>query len=206
MKTRRLPCNAEQVLAIERGATRFTRAVKLREFGLCTDEGWDWEYRDRRGLHFITNYNLLALCPFGGPGDRLWIACPHWRGGGSTNDQVWDEFTRTTRWQDGREILDHGLQLDEHGKHYMLKRRSPATMPRWASRRIVEVTDVRVCRWDDITDEDARANGALPLKYGGYKSEFRAGLGAQICPGKDWVWNLADIDWVWNVTTRRIDA
>lgn len=47
--------------------------------------------------------------------------------------------------------------------------RSPVTMPRWASRMTWEVTEVvRVCRVQDMTEEEARACGASmrPRSYG----------------------------------------
>jgi hypothetical protein len=43
------------------------------------------------------------------------------------------------------------------------KWRSPLFLPRWAARFLLEVKSVRVEKLHDITEEDARAEGALPI-------------------------------------------
>jgi hypothetical protein len=92
-------------------------------------------------------------------GDRLWVreqwSGPHaWREtlprnrqrcGSPTATQVW-------YWADGEP--DHGDWE---------RPRSPAYMPRWASRITLLVTDVRVQRVQDISAEDAMAEGGPPL-------------------------------------------
>jgi hypothetical protein len=96
------------------------------------------------------------FCPYGMPGDRLWVrerwshdggagaACADHRCG--IADHVWyyateDERTRDTfagsaRW------------------------RPSIHMPRWASRLTLEITEVRVQRLQEISEEDAKAEGA----------------------------------------------
>lgn len=83
-------------------------------------------------------------CPYGKPGDRLWVretfaiygdrkmAAIHYRA-----DRPWDV---------GRKGCDYKPSIH---------------MPRWASRILLEITDVRVERLQDITEDQARAEGII---------------------------------------------
>jgi hypothetical protein len=103
-------------------------------------------------------------CPFV-PGDLLWVretwgvSChPHhvngWRDG---IEYRADE----TRERGGGELplyevaVPEGVDLDDYPDGWRLSR----SMPRWASRITLEVTDVRVQRLQDISEEDAKAEG-----------------------------------------------
>jgi hypothetical protein len=75
-------------------------------------------------------------------------------------------------------------------------------MPRWASRLTLEVTDVRVERLSQITEQDARDEGitfVASVQDGGAVLAFRN------------LWNsingsFHDDPWVWVVSFRRVDA
>ncbi len=113
-------------------------------------------------------------CPFGRPSDRLWVRetwtpwlglvhsvayAAGWNEGqlpetcaGLTEDQqVWLE-----RW------------AHKHGEFSVWNRTakwSPAIhMPRWASRLTLEITEVRVERLQDISEEDAKSEGCEELR------------------------------------------
>lgn len=102
---------------------------------------------------------FTAKCPLGGPGSRLWVA-ETWaadrhydgrpgNGCGSVPEGVAIEFRA-----DPDAVLSDGKphrSLPNRGRW-----RSPSTMPRWASRSIIELTSVRVERVQDVTEEEAR--------------------------------------------------
>jgi hypothetical protein len=108
-------------------------------------------------------------CPYGQPGDRLWVretfaiygdrkmAAIHYRA-----DRLWDV---------GRK--DVGYKPSIH-------------MPRWASRVLLEVTDVRVERLLDITEEQARAEGMLSWTFEECDGDPR--LDGQPCTTTNWHW------------------
>jgi hypothetical protein len=82
-------------------------------------------------------------------------------------------------------------------------------MPRWASRITLEVTDVRVERLQDITEEDAKAEGAEARAHGvddaaAFGLRHRVGfadLWESINGAGSWDAN----PWVWRIAFKRID-
>jgi len=105
-------------------------------------------------------------CPYGKPGDRLWV--------------------RETHWMDKRDILCavmdlDGFAVDAHpaGRNKFVKdfdslknnkfwkKRPSIHMPRIASRILLEITGVRVERLQDISECDAKAEGSYVCDYFG---------------------------------------
>ena len=121
-------------------------------------------------LHMATvhaeQFPILAMCPYGSPGDRLWVreTC--------RAEAIDDEGLLGVRYvADGRfmpiantrEASDRWVQL------YWYRGMEGATvppihMPRWASRITLEITDVRVERLQDISEADAVAEGCKPIR------------------------------------------
>lgn len=113
---------------------------------------------------------LLKMCPYGQPGDRLWVRETIYAWG------RWETRFSKKKGRDEWHFIDMTL---ESGKQY----RYPATMtgdngprqrgsvtplwwkrpsihaPRWASRILLDITAVRVERLHDIRNEDCIAEG-----------------------------------------------
>jgi hypothetical protein len=94
--------------------------------------------------------------PYGAPRDRLWVR------------ETWGAVSER---DDGRAEIDARMQMPWASVAYRADeawtKNAPATwrpsihMPRWASRLTLEVTEVRVQRLQDISEEDALAEGVV---------------------------------------------
>lgn len=82
---------------------------------------------------------------YGQPADRLWVR-ESW---GSSHMQYMPNLS-CWYYADGEPPFATGPAW---------RKRSPIHMPRWASRITLEITDVRVQRVQDISDEDAKSEG-----------------------------------------------
>lgn len=124
------------------------------------------------------------LCPFGKPGDQLigretWVELLHTSPATDqpllcAGDKLIEHATKRDdgRWNyDGRVIAYRATSAVEFcdgdgfsspdfvNKDDLPKWRSPVVMPRWASRITLKITGVRAQRLNDITEEEAKAEG-----------------------------------------------
>lgn len=135
--------------ALSRTKTQTRRPIELTQFGVSDTQGYEWNFRDRqmRSHDVNTDKLLRKFCPFGQIGDRLWVR--------EAINGIWG--CDATYEADGERIVDaHPLGWD-----VWLKGRSsplkcgiipPRHMPRWASRILLEIENVRVERIQDILD------------------------------------------------------
>lgn len=140
---------------------------------------------------------LLKPCPFGVPGDRLWVR-ETWTshstcGSNPIVHYAADGEMRTIDVPAGTELT------------FKDGNRPSIFMPRWASRLTLEVTAVRVERLHKISPEDAEQEGCAGRTemYGaqGCRDVFR-GLWDSLNAKRGFGW--AENPWVWVVSFRRI--
>lgn len=110
------------------------------------------------------------VCPYGGPGDRLWIK-EAWRTWERPEDAVDGILYRAdnafVRIANTSAAADAWVVAHDNGFHGAAWR-SIVHMPRWVSRYLLELTAVRPERVQSISDADAIAEGVreLPLQEG----------------------------------------
>jgi len=114
----------------------------------------------KRGKIAYTTSNLEGWeseCPYGAPGDRLWVR-EAWARDFEMSSRV---FYRADADEDGTiPYLVAGEGMGGGVGNARIDRWRPSIhMPRWASRITLEVTGVRVERVQDISEEDAIAEG-----------------------------------------------
>lgn len=148
-------------------------------------------------------------CPYGVPGDRLWVK------------ETWRQQAYSYADED-RNFAEFQYRADCSAEVLAaLKWCSSRFMPREASRVLLEITDVRVQRLQEISEEDAKAETvdgyvaghglvsplALAVEPGFWHERlYRAGFeyAWDQLNGKRAPWE--DNPWVWALTFRRIEA
>jgi len=142
-------------------------------------------------------------CPYGQPGDRLWVRESFMPAPLETPPEV----PRPTRWNfayaaGGQAEIQAPASYNPMLYNY--ERWSPSIhMPRWASRINLEVTDVRVERLQEISEADAIAEGcknSLHLTGGRFANENYAHLWETINGDGSWLAN----PWVWVIEFQQI--
>lgn len=137
-------------------------------------------------------------CPYGKVGDRLWV-----RETWGFDSQVRADFKPALGRYDlsGMDLRERIVfRADESGRE--VPRWRPAIhMPRWASRITLEVTEVRSQRLQDISEEDAKAEGITgPYHYSSARAAFECVW--DTINGKRASWESNPF--VWAISFRRI--
>lgn len=170
------------------------------------------------GKRVMANYIHLAYkCPYGKPGDRLWVR-ETWRAflgddprveyaaGGTTNL----DWENTDAWlKEARQFneLPSAVESGLVQQSEVTRWRPSIHMPRWASRIALEVLSVRVERLNEISSDDAIAemgwihNGTYPTEFVYEIREFSK-LWESINGSGSWATN----PWVWVVEFKRVQG
>ncbi|EJD6538982.1 hypothetical protein M0K80_RS05110 [Providencia rettgeri] len=227
MKERGIIFNSEMVRAILDGRKTQTRRVVNPQPELTQKSGFKWKGSlfgagsdDRETNHNFAHKN----CPLGKVGDRLWVretfallgnedgVCVDWNDNilKAGEEQAARIYKASCEQKDG----DYGLWSipdDADWKPHTDNHKYDGTwtpsihMPRWASRITLEITDVRVERLQEASDDDFKAEG-YPLKR-----ELTGGSTDAFCWFRH-LWdsiskpecNFESNPWVWVIEFKRV--
>lgn len=131
-------------------------------------------------------------CPYGKVGDLLWVR-ETWRPLAQHVSQCVDQNDVAYRASVSDDFED-GLFAWKPSIH----------MPRWASRITLEITDIRVERLQDVSEEDAKAEGVPPF-------DWNDGWSLRPVPAFERLWDSingakhpwSSNPWVWCVNFKR---
>nr|WP_105283358.1 hypothetical protein [Escherichia sp. MOD1-EC6153] len=147
---------------------------------------------------------LAKHCPYGQPGDRIWVR-ETYRVHGKATDVATLVYRASVRnsWTE----QTHRVPVEVCNKPVSEKWTPSIHMPRWASRILLEITDVRVERLHDMSEADAKAEGATPATYKITPPEavYRVGFGdiwRSIYGQDNWLSNPL----VWVIEFKRIQG
>ncbi|PXK07026.1 hypothetical protein DMR34_10960 [Klebsiella variicola] len=198
MKERGMIFNAEMVRAILDGRkTQTRRTVKPQpdEDGLAKVTNGPWVDTSERSYR----------CPFGSIGDRIWVRETWAEAGASAPDL---KLYRANYPEHVPSIYENVPPTEE------IRWTPSIHMPRWASRILLEITDVRVEQLNAISQEDAQAEG---MELTGWRPTYSdpdsggevmtpydnfAELWSSIYGEESWKAN----SWVWVISFKRIEG
>lgn len=212
MTERPILFSGEMVRALLAGTKTQTRRVVRPRHDWRMDEredGTPWPYF--RDYVYEEPEPVEVPCPYGAPGDMLWVK-ERWQ---------WASAYWASIYRDPGATDAERAECQAGAGYYATHRNpecdgpwtSPLYMPRLLSRITLRVTSVRVERVQDISEEDARAEGVVRACFGGWTDgttdydtitaaqAFRA-LWESINGAESWAAN----PWVWVVGFERVEA
>ncbi|BEA10517.1 TPA: hypothetical protein ACUK8L_000530 [Escherichia coli] len=194
MTERGMIFNGEMVRAILDGRKTQTRRVvkfKPREPGLnlnfsglklghyrTGDASGGYVLASRGAMGCWNDKTYPVHCPYGQPGDRIWVR---------------ETFSAVPDHDEPAGCSALLYAADGNGPYG--KWTPSIHMPRWASRILLKITDVRVERLNSISEEDAKAEG-VPTEccvigykhFLGFRSLWKAIYGDESWQANPWVW------------------
>lgn len=136
------------------------------------------------------NQDIINFCPYGKPGDRIWIQ-EEWAVLHSDDHLKPNEITR--REKVFYSATDRGNYLWRYSRN----------MPRWASRILLEIVSIRVERLNDLSEQDAIAEGFYATQMDFYEVSARKKFSQfwNDC----YSYNSWDLNpWVWAIEFKRV--
>lgn len=218
MKERPILFSGPMVRAILSGQKTVTRRVMKAQPQKAPVDVVDgvpsWDFPTNYAGEVQMNTQRGKPCPYGKPGDRLWVRETHKIATGKAGDSQ-----ACVRYEADGDYQAKVLPLPEAvGPRTFDRTRPSIHMPRWASRILLEVTDVRVERlqaitWEEALDEgigDHRFECDRPVEPDGYPACSCGSVGYVDAFAELWnsingrgAWDANP--WVWVVEFKRVE-
>ncbi len=131
-------------------------------------------------------YHISKFCPYGIPGDRLWVR------------EAWREMPSYDK--DGKATTRIDYKADGEPSYDSWPWRPSIHMHRQDSRITLEVAGIRVERVQNISEEDAKSEG-VDTFYASYRKKFEF-LWDTINAQRGFRWDANP--WVWVIEFRRV--
>lgn len=201
MKESPLPFTADMIKAVYADLKTKTRRVIKPQFTQLWGQGvriGDDTYSCHVNIPVPDGWKWLR-CPYGKAGDRLWVREACAIGWCDTSPLAVDYHA------DGKRthfVIETPQQAQAAAAYINDSRRPPMYMPRWASRLMLEVVSVGVERVQDITQEDAVAEGCVEIAGRSWGRLGFSQLWDQINGTRGYGWDVNP--WVWVVEFRRL--
>jgi hypothetical protein len=231
MKERPILFSAPMVRALLEGTKTQTRRIikpqpdptlgHYLEAGGCWSDWTPEMFEDGTWAFYngIVGYEGYFKGPHGKPGDRLWVRELHWRWGKWAKNGL--TKTGRTKWK--FVPVGTSIRYAENAPKTTAKRdgecgwvyRHARFMFRAHSRITQEITEVRVQRLQDITEDDAKAEGAEWYGFADLKpnGDLRDGESVAYRAGFHDLWqsingeeNYQSNPWVWALTFKAVTA
>jgi hypothetical protein len=210
MKSRPILFSGEMVCAILKGKTQTRRPVSFRSHPNYTEpmKQPEWVVAGETcwmdPAHPVRGGHVIRRCPFGKPGDELWVKetwCQQYTDTGYAVFTADGDLDSTCCWY--RATTPDVERVDDEGWGTGKSPWSPSIhMPRWASRITLVIDAVRVERLQQISLSDCAAEGAPPTHEDDQvwdSTETFRELWDRFNPKHPWSAN----DWVWVVMFHR---
>jgi hypothetical protein len=198
MKERPILMSAPMVRALLEGRKTQTRRVLKPHPEWVKDGVMFWKNKAAM-IH-------MHACPYGQLGDRLWV-----------RETGWERPERTPKMmREGADTWEayyydaDGWSAQDHAdfKAWGFKRRPSIHMPRWASRILLELTDIRVERLQDISEEDAKAEG---VSFGNITDQATGEIDCDAIEAYETLWESINgpgswdkNPWVWVISFKKV--
>lgn len=226
MKERPIIFSGEMVKAIlDSKKTMTRRLIKFKDFATDSITPLHIELVEGRYCLFNERNGWLVgypKCPYGKVGDRLWVR-EIWIQGYDDpliESEGDDENAVSIIYKaDGKEeYRTCSAETAENWGDFsadseMVGFKSPIHMPRWASRILLEITDIRVERLNDISEEDAIKEGMPPSHASIDRISMQHGFNSfsQSCFAQLWDslndkkgYQWSSNPWVWVIEFKKV--